>query len=162
MRSWLNVVGTNMSAALQQQHLPGAISQAQYDNWYPGFLDFTHVFRHEISFFTETALYRYATPRFYTVNEFPNPSQDLKALTLYTDPWQGGWWHLNDAVKYMVAASMSVLDTSAKYREQPLQPLAGSARQHRTLQARRALRLRPAQPTGRHARGRSPRAKTSR
>ncbi len=120
MRSWLNVVGTNMSAALQQQHLPGAISQAQYDNWYPGFLDFTHVFRNEISFFTETALYRYATPRFYTVNEFPQPSQDLKALTLYTDPWQGGWWHLNDAVKYMVAASMSVLDTSAKYREQLL------------------------------------------
>jgi hypothetical protein len=120
MRSWLNVVGTQMAAALQQQHLPGAISQAQYDNWYPGFLDFTHVFRNEISFFTETALYRYATPRFYTVDEFPKASQDLKALTLYTDPWQGGWWHLSDAVKYMVAGSMSVLDTAVKYREQLL------------------------------------------
>ncbi|MBV8437567.1 MAG: hypothetical protein JOY95_08665 [Silvibacterium sp.] len=120
MRSWLNVVGTQMSAALQEQHLPGAISQAQFDNWYPGFLDFTHVFRNEISFFTETALYRYATPRFYTVNDFPKPSQDLKALTMYTDPWQGGWWHLSDAVKYMVAGSMSVLDTASKYREQLL------------------------------------------
>ncbi len=120
MRSWLNVVGTQMAAALQQQHLPGAISQAEYDNWYPGFLDFTHVFRNEISFFTETALYRYATPRFYTVDEFPKPSQDLKALTLYTDPWQGGWWRLSDAVKYMVAGSMSVLDTAVKYREQLL------------------------------------------
>ncbi|MBV8674879.1 MAG: hypothetical protein JOZ33_15735, partial [Acidobacteriaceae bacterium] len=120
MRSWLNVVGTHMSAALQEQHLPGAISQDEFDNWYPGFLDFTHVFRNEISFFTETALYRYATPRFYTVNDFPRPSQDLKALTMYTDPWQGGWWHLSDAVNYMVAASMSVLDTAAKYREQLL------------------------------------------
>jgi hypothetical protein len=120
MRSWLNVVGTQMSAALQQQHLPGAISQAEYDNWYPGFLDFTHVFRNEISFFTETALYRYATPRFYTVDEFPKQYQDLKALTLYTDPWQGGWWHLSDAVKYMIAGSMSVLDTASKYREQLL------------------------------------------
>lgn len=120
MRSWLNVVGTQMSAALQEQHLPGAISQAQYDNWYPGFLDFTHVFRNEISFFTETALYRYATPRFYTVNDFPKQSQDLKALTLYTDPWQGGWWRLGDAVKYMVTGSMSVLDTAAKYRQQLL------------------------------------------
>ena len=120
MRSWLNVVGTQMSAALQEQHLPGAISQDEFDNWYPGFLDFTHVFRNEISFFTETALYRYATPRFYTVNDFPKPSQDLKALTMYTDPWQGGWWHLSDAVRYMVAASMSVLDTSSKYREQLL------------------------------------------
>src|SRR5277367_6374793 len=120
MRSWLNVVGTQMSAALQEQHLPGAISQDEFDNWYPGFLDFTHVFRNEISFFTETALYRYATPRFYTVNDFPKPSQDLKALTMYTDPWQGGWWHLSDAVNYMVAASMSVLDTASKYREQLL------------------------------------------
>ena len=120
MRSWLNVVGTQMSAALQQQHMPGAISEYQFDNWYPGFLDFTHVFRNEISFFTETALYRYATPRFYTVDEFPKQSQDLKALTMYTDPWQGGWWRLGDAVKYMVTASMSVLDTASKYREQLL------------------------------------------
>src|ERR1700761_8112342 len=117
MRSWLNVVGTQMSAALQQQHLPGAISQAEYDNWYPGFLDFTHVFRNEISFFTETALYRYATPRFYTVDEFPKEYQDLRALTMYTAPWVGGWWHLKDAVDYMVGGSMSVLDLSAKNRE---------------------------------------------
>jgi Zinc carboxypeptidase len=120
MRSWLNVVGVQMSAALQQQHKPGAISEYQFDNWYPGFLDFTHVFRNEISFFTETALYRYATPRFYTVDEFPKQSQDLKALTMYTDPWQGGWWRLKDAVDYMVVGSMSVLDTAAKYREQLL------------------------------------------
>jgi hypothetical protein len=120
MRSWYNVIGTQMAAALQEQHLPGAISQDEFDNWYPGFVDYAGVFRNEISFFTETALYRYATPRFYTVNEFPKQYQDLKALTMYTDPWQGGWWHLSDAVKYMVAASMSVLDTSAKYREQLL------------------------------------------
>ncbi len=120
MRSWLNVVGIQMSAALQEQHKPGAISEYQFDNWYPGFLDFTHVFRNEISFFTETALYRYATPRFYTVDEFPKQSQDLKALTMYTDPWQGGWWRLKDAVDYMVVGSMSVLDTAVKYREQLL------------------------------------------
>ncbi len=120
MRSWYNVVGTQMAAALQEQHLPGAISQAEFDNWYPGFLDYINVFHNEISFFTETALYRYATPRFYTVDEFPKPYQDLKALTMYTDPWQGGWWHLRDAVNYMLAGSMSVLDTAVKYREQLL------------------------------------------
>ncbi|GGH11643.1 M14 family metallopeptidase [Silvibacterium dinghuense] len=120
MRSWLNVIGTQMSASLQEQHMPGAISEYRFDNWYPGFLDFTHVFRNEVSFFTETALYRYATPRFYTVDEFPKESQDLKALTMYTDPWQGGWWRLGDAVRYMVAGSMSVLDTAAKYHEQLL------------------------------------------
>jgi hypothetical protein len=117
VRSWFNVVGTGMAAYLNEHQMPGAISESEFDNWYPGFVDYAGSFRNEISFFTETALYRYATPRFYTVDEFPKSMQDLKALTMYTTPWQGGWWRLKDAVNYMVAGSMSVLDTSARYRE---------------------------------------------
>jgi hypothetical protein len=117
VRSWLNVVGTNMSAYLDAHNMPGAISESRFDNWYAGFTDWAGVFRNEISFFTETALYRYATPRFYTADEFPKPDQDLRALTMYTTPWEGGWWHLKDAVDYMVAGSMSVLDLAAKNHE---------------------------------------------
>jgi hypothetical protein len=117
VRSWLNVVGTNMSAYLDAHNMPGAISESRFDNWYAGFTDWAGVFRNEISFFTETALYRYATPRFYTADEFPKNDQDLRALTMYTTPWEGGWWHLRDAVDYMVAGSMSVLDLAAKNRE---------------------------------------------
>jgi hypothetical protein len=117
VRSWLNVVGTNMAAYLDQHNMPGAISESRFDNWYAGFTDWAGVFRNEISFFTETALYRYATPRFYTVDEFPREYQDLRALTMYTTPWEGGWWRLRDAVDYMVAGSMSVLDLAAKNHE---------------------------------------------
>ncbi len=117
VRSWFNVIGTNMAAYLDEHQMPGAISEQRFDNWYPGFVDYAGSFRNEISFFTETALYEYATPRFYTVNEFPKDMQDLRALTMYTTPWQGGWWRLRDAVNYMVAGSMSVLDTAARYRE---------------------------------------------
>ncbi len=117
VRSWLNVVGTNMAAYLNAHKMPGAISESRFDNWYAGFMDWAHVFRNEISFFTETALYEYATPHFYTVNDFPKNYQDLRALTMYTTPWEGGWWHLKDAVDYMVGGSMSVLDLAAKNRE---------------------------------------------
>lgn len=117
VRSELNVIGTNMAAYLDAHHMPGAISETRFDNWYAGFMDWAHVFRNEISFFTETALYEYATPRFYTVDEFPKPYQDLRALSMYTTPWQGGWWHLRDAVNYMIGGSMSVLDLAAKNRE---------------------------------------------
>ena len=117
VRSWLNVTGTNMSAYLDAHNMPGAISESRFDNWYAGFTDWAGVFRNEISFFTETALYRYATPRFYTADEFPKNEQDLRALTMYTTPWEGGWWHLKDAVDYMVAGSMSVLDLAARNRE---------------------------------------------
>jgi Zinc carboxypeptidase len=117
VRSWLNLIGTNMTAYLNAHNMPGAISESRFDNWYAGFTDWAHVFRNEMSFFTETALYEYATPHFYTVQDFPKNFQDLRALSMYTTPWEGGWWHLKDAVDYMVGGSMSVLDLAAKNRE---------------------------------------------
>jgi hypothetical protein len=117
VRSWLNVVGTNMAAYLNAHNMPGSISEQRFDNWYAGFTDWAHVFRNEISFFTETALYEYATPHFYTVSDFPKNFQDLRALSMYSTPWEGGWWRLKDAVDYMVGGSMSVLDLAAKNRE---------------------------------------------
>src|SRR5450755_1025104 len=96
--------------------MPGAVNRVGFENWYPGFLDFTHIFRNSIAFFTETALYSYATPHFYTVSDFPRDRQGLRSEIFYSSPWKGGWWRLADAVKYMTGASMSVLDMSAKYR----------------------------------------------
>ena len=118
MARWLNVLGIDMAAYLDEHGMPGAVHRVGFDNWYPGFLDFTHIFRNSISFFTETALYSYATPHFYTVNDFPRDRQPLRSEIFYSSPWKGGWWRLGDAVRYMLGASMSVLDTAAKYREQ--------------------------------------------
>ena len=116
MARWLNLFGINMGAYLDEHQMPGAIHKTGFENWYPGFLDFTHIFRNSIAFFTETALYNYATPRFYTTNDFPQNRQGLRSEVFYSSPWKGGWWRLADAVKYMTGASMSVLDMSAKYR----------------------------------------------
>jgi hypothetical protein len=118
MARWLNVLGIDMAAYLDEHGMPGAVHRVGFDNWYPGFLDFTHIFRNSISFFTETALYSYATPHFYSVNDFPRDRQPLRSEIFYSSPWKGGWWRLGDAVRYMLGASMSVLDTAAKYREQ--------------------------------------------
>ena len=117
MMRWLNVLGINMGAYLDEHQMPGAVHRVGYDNWYPGFQDFTGIFRNSISFFTETALYRYATPQFYTVEDFPRDRQTLRSEVFYNSPWKGGWWRLADAVRYMLGGSMAVLDTAAKYRE---------------------------------------------
>ena len=117
MLRWLNVIGSNMAAYLDAHQLPGSVSRGGFDNWYPGFTDFAPIFRNEIAFFTETALYSYATPHFYTVRDFPKGAENLRTDVDYGSSWQGGWWRLSDAVKYMVGGSMSVLDTAARYRE---------------------------------------------
>lgn len=120
MGRWLSAIGTDIAAYLDEHGMPGAVNRVGFDNWYPGFLDYTHIFRNSISFFTETALYRYATPRFYTVDEFPKDQRALRSEVFYSSPWKGGWWRLRDAVNYMEGASMAVLDTAAKYREELL------------------------------------------
>ena len=117
MWRWTNVFGTSMAAYLDEHAMPGAMHRGRFDDWYPGFVDHVNSFRNTVSFLTETALYRYATPKFYTIDEFPKDKQDLRTEVMYASPWRGGWWRLNDAVRYMMGASMAVLNTASKYRE---------------------------------------------
>jgi len=118
MLRWLSLIGTTIAEYLDDHGLPGSMHQETFDVWYPGYIDNIGNFRHTISFFTETALYRYATPHFYTVEEFPAVRQGLGTEMLYSSPWRGGWWRLSDACRYMYEADMAVLDLSSKYREQ--------------------------------------------
>jgi Zinc carboxypeptidase len=118
MVRWLNVIGMSIAQYLDDHDLPGSMHQETFDVWYPGYIDNIGNFRHTISFFTETALYRYATPHFYTVDDFPAARQGLGEEMLYSSPWKGGWWRLADACKYMLEADMAVLNLSVKYREQ--------------------------------------------
>ena len=120
MWRWLNKLGSSMAAYLDGHGMPGSMHQGRFDVWYSGYLDNIGNWRNQLSFFTETALYRYATPRFYTVDEFPKEKQDLRAEAIYASPWRGGWWRIGDAVKYMVGGSMAVLQTASKYREELL------------------------------------------
>jgi hypothetical protein len=120
MWRWVNVFGTSMATYLDQHEMPGAMHRGRFDDWYPGFIDHVNSFRNTISFLTETALYRYATPRYYTIDEFPKEKQDLRPEVFYSSPWKGGWWRLKDAVDYMMGASMSVLVTASKNREELL------------------------------------------
>jgi hypothetical protein len=120
MRHWTSLIGMHIIGEFEHRQLPGAIAQARFDNWYPGFLDYTHVFRHTISYFTETALHIYATPWEYDPEDFPENRRDLKPQVMYPSPWKGGRWTLADAVHYMEVASISTLDTASRYREQLL------------------------------------------
>ena len=113
----VNLIGMSMAQALEERGQKGATHMGTgFDNWYPGFMDHANNFHNVVSFLTETGLYRYATPGFYTIQDFPPRTRDLRPESLYSSPWEGGWWRLRDAVDYMLTASISVLDIAAKYR----------------------------------------------
>ncbi|MGD2246682.1 MAG: hypothetical protein PVI11_09060, partial [Candidatus Aminicenantes bacterium] len=113
---WKNLIGAAMGKAFEEANQPGAISRIHFDSWYPGYVT-QFVDGHNIpSILTETANYRYATPHYYTLYDFPERYRDLTKGVFYPSPWEGGWWRLGDAVAYNLTASKAVLEVGAKYK----------------------------------------------
>ncbi len=114
----VNMIGMAMAKGLEERGQVGATHMGTgFDAWYPGYIDYKPMLQNIASFWTETALFQYATPRFYTPNDFPADMRDLRPQSLYSSPWPGGWWRLRDAVEYMETASLSVIDWAARYKE---------------------------------------------
>ena len=114
----INLLGTAMGYAFDRESKPGAISRFRYEFWPPFFLDTFGYYFHVLSIMTEAQFYGYATPHFYTLDEFPEAYRDFTPSVFYPNPWKGGWWRIKDAVEYCLTASKSVLLTAAKYREE--------------------------------------------
>ena len=112
------MIGMAMAQELETQGLKGAVHMGKgFDAWYPGYIDYLPVLQNIPAYWTETALYRYATPHFYTIRDFPKDRNGLRLESLYSSPWKGGWWRLSDAVNYMQTASIGVLDYASKYSD---------------------------------------------
>ncbi len=117
---WQNFIGTAIAKAFESEGKQGVISRFLFDTWYPGYVTQVCDFHNIISTFSETFLFSYASPRFYSVRDFPKEYRDFTTSLFFTNPWQGGWWRLRDAVEYCLTASKAVLDIAAKHREEIL------------------------------------------
>ncbi|MCP4727568.1 MAG: hypothetical protein GY863_21190 [bacterium] len=117
---WENLIGAAMGKAFDEADQPGAVSRISFDAWYPGFMTQVVTTHNIPSILTETALYRYATPREYKIDDFPEAYRELTKSAFYPNPWKGGWWRLRDAVDYCLTASKAVLDVCARYRKDML------------------------------------------
>jgi len=116
MARTVNTLGMVMAQALEERGQVGATHMGTFDAWYPGYIDYLPMLQNKAAFWTETALYRYATPFFYTSSDVTQRGNSLEPQSLYASPWPGGWWHLRDAVEYMETASLAVLEYAAKYK----------------------------------------------
>ncbi|MGE5243295.1 MAG: M14 family zinc carboxypeptidase [Betaproteobacteria bacterium] len=114
----VNMIGMAIAKGLEEHGQVGATHMGTaFDAWYPGYIDYAPNFKNIAAFWTETALYQYATPHKYTMEDFPENMRDLRPRSLYSSPWPPGWWRLGDAVAYMETASLSVLEYASKYKE---------------------------------------------
>jgi hypothetical protein len=83
----VNMIGMAIAQSLELNNQPGAVHMGTgFDAWYPGYIDYMPVLQNTPSFWTETALYNYATPGFYTIYDFPKDKTDLRTESLYNSP----------------------------------------------------------------------------
>jgi hypothetical protein len=114
----VNMIGMAIAKGLEEKGQVGATHMGTaFDAWYPGYVDYAPNFKNIAAFWTETALFQYATPHEYTLNDFPANQRDLRPQSLYSSPWPPGTWRLRDAVDYMETASLSVLEFASKYKD---------------------------------------------
>src|SRR6185436_18052987 len=114
----VNMIGMAIAKALDEKGQRGATHMGTaFDAWYPGYIDYAPVFKNVAAYWTETALFQYATPHEYTINDFPQNFRDLRPQSLYSSPWKPGWWRLRDAVEYMEIASLATIEYAAKYKD---------------------------------------------
>jgi hypothetical protein len=114
----VNMLGMAIAKGLEERGQVGATHMGTaFDAWYPGYVDYAPNFKNIAAFWTETALFQYATPHEYSIDDFPEDMRDLRPRSLYASPWAPGWWRLGDAVSYMETASWSVLEYAAKYKD---------------------------------------------
>jgi hypothetical protein len=123
--SSLNQMGHSMRKRFDVEGKPGVSSDIVYDLWWNGSMRGGPDFHNMLGFLTETSLYRYATPGCY--DEIPE-SFSARAggipartpSTNYNNPWEGGCWHLRDAMDYMMTAAIAVADMGAKLKDEYL------------------------------------------
>jgi hypothetical protein len=119
----VNAVGTAMARRFAEEGKPGVVSRIGFDMWWNGGMRTAPYYHNMIGILTETALHRYATPRFYDPDSLPavflrtGGLSTMQPSVFHPDPWRGGWWRLADAVDYMLTASLGVLAIAAERRE---------------------------------------------
>ena len=139
----VNMIGMAIAKGLEERGQVGATHMGTaFDAWYPGYIDYAPNFKNIAAFWTETALYQYATPHDYTLDDFPQNMRDLRPQSLYSSPWPPGSWRLRDAVDYMETASLSVLEYAVEVQGlAAAQSLPGRPRSDRARHEEGAVRL---------------------
>ncbi len=121
--TWSAVFGSNLSRDMAADGLQGVASHWLFDDYWPGSTE-TSIYKGVISFLTEAASCRTATPVFVEPTELSVRGKGLaeykKGVNL-PDPWPGGKWSLGDIVTFELSSMQSILATASRHRSEILE-----------------------------------------
>jgi len=120
--NWAGIFGSNLITDMTGAGLKGVSQHYLFDDYWPGSTE-TCVWKNVISFLTEAASTKYATPIYIEPNELTVYGKGLSEYEIsinMPEPWPGGWWRLNDIVEYEIVSTNSILETASSHRQEIL------------------------------------------
>jgi hypothetical protein len=117
----INLIGSRISYDLEKQNLKGVASRGFFTGWWIGSLDDSAWFHNIPGILFEGASVRLATPIYIEPEEVESAESFKNEERVFSpNPWKGGWWRLSDLVNYNLQATLSVLNTAVRQREELL------------------------------------------
>ena len=117
--NWTWVFGSNMSKHMTSKGLAGVTQNYLFDDYWPGSTQ-TSSWKNIISMLTESASVRLATPVYVEKSEIgvwgKGLSEYKKSIKMPL-PWEGGWWRLEDIVRYEIESIFSMVKTGSLFKE---------------------------------------------
>lgn len=116
----VNMLGKHVVADLHHQGFTGVVTGTIFNAFFEGTMSKTPLWHNRIGILSEAASARIATPVFFPKSSLRGMGIDLPDYSQQTNflaPWPGGWWRLRDIIEYEKAATYSMLDLVATYKE---------------------------------------------
>lgn len=115
----INMLGKHVVADMHAQGFKGVVTGRGYNAFFEGIMGRTPIWHNMLGILTEAASVRVATPIFLPRGSLRQYGPELPRyshVTDFLDPWEGGWWRLRDIIEYEKAATYSILDLAATYK----------------------------------------------
>lgn len=120
--NWSWVFGSAMAKDMTAAGCSGVAQHYLFDDYWPGSTA-TAEWKNIIGLLTEGASAKGATPIFIEKNEMKVGGKGLaeykKSINMPL-PWESGWWHLSDIVRYELQSTWSLLRTASSNRAEIL------------------------------------------
>ncbi|MFQ6114765.1 MAG: M14 metallopeptidase family protein [bacterium] len=116
----VNMLGKHVVADMHDQGFKGVVTGTIFNAFFEGTMSKTPLWHNRVGILTEAASVRIASPLYFPKTSLRGMGLDLPEYTQQTnflDPWPGGWWRLRDIIEYEKAATYSMLDLAANYKE---------------------------------------------
>ena len=116
----MNMLGKHVVSDLHAQGFKGVITGMRFNAFFQGVMARTPIWHNMLGILSEAASASLATPIFLprgSLGEYGPERPRYNTVTDFLDPWEGGWWRLRDIIEYEKAATLSILDLAATYKD---------------------------------------------